>query len=66
MLNIKWGNTEDVCSNPGTGRYIMARTTTLNGGPLSLLGVIPSGRLKKLKYIDKWSSLSLCLSVRGM
>ena len=63
MLNIKWWNTEDVGSNPDTGRYIMARTTTLNGGPLSF-GLIPSGRLKKLKYIDKWSSLSLCLSVR--
>ena len=28
------------------------------------LGPIPSGRLKNLKDIDKWSSLSLCLSVR--
>ena len=36
-----------------------------NGGPLSL-GPIPSGRLKNLKDVDKWSSLSLCLSVRGM
>ena len=30
------------------------------------LGPIPSGRLKTLKDVDKWSSLSLCLSVRGM
>ena len=25
------------------------------------MGPIPSGRLKNLKDIDKWSSLSLCL-----
>ena len=30
------------------------------------LGPIPSGRLKNLKDVDKWSSLSLCLPVRGM
>ena len=30
------------------------------------MGPIPSGRLKNLKDIDKWSSLSLYLSVRGM
>ena len=33
--------------------------------PLSL-GPIPSGRLKNLKDIDNWSSLSLYLPVRGM
>ena len=27
---------------------------------------IPSGRLKNLRDVDKWSSLSLCLSVRRM
>ena len=42
----------------------MAPLTTYNGGPLSL-GPFPSGRLKNLKDVDKWSSLSLCLSVRG-
>ena len=55
----------DAGSNPGTGRYIVAWMTTLNGGPLSL-GPIPSGRLKNLKDVDKWSSLSLYLQVRGM
>ena len=30
------------------------------------LGPIPSGRLKNLKDVDKWSSLSLNLPVRGM
>ena len=30
------------------------------------LGLIPSGRLKNLKDVDKWSSLSLYLQVRGM
>ena len=30
------------------------------------LGLIPSGRLKKLKDVDKRSSLGLCFSVRGM
>ena len=30
------------------------------------LGPIPSGRLKNLKDVDKWSSLSLHLPVRGM
>ena len=34
-------------------------------GPLSL-NPIPGDRLKNLRDIDKWSSLSLCLSVRGM
>ena len=43
----------------------MARMTTQNGGPLSL-GPIPSGRLKNLKDVDKWSSLSFYLPVRGM
>ena len=43
----------------------MARMTTENGGPLSL-GPIPIGGLKNLKDVDKWSFLSLCLSVRGM
>ena len=52
-------------SNPGTDRYIVARMTTLNGGPLSL-GPITSGRLKNLQDVDKWSSLSLYLPVRGM
>ena len=33
--------------------------------PLSL-HPFPSGRLKNLMDVDKWSSLSLCLSVRGM
>ena len=37
----------------------------INGDPLSL-GPISSGRLKKLKDVDKWSSLSLYLPVRGM
>ena len=58
-------NTEDMGSNPGTGRCIVAQMTTSNGSPMSL-GPIPSGKLKKLKDVDKWSSLSLCLSVRGM
>ena len=35
------------------------------GGPLSL-GPIPSDRLKSLRDVGKWSSLSLCLSVRGI
>ena len=43
----------------------MARMTTQNGGPLSL-APISGGRLKNLKDIDKWSSLSFYLSVRGM
>ena len=30
------------------------------------LDLILSGKLKNLKNIDKWSSLSLCLSVKGM
>ena len=30
------------------------------------LAPIPSGILRNLKDVDKWSSLSLCLSVRGM
>ena len=52
-------------SNPGTARYKVAWMATKNGGPLSL-GPIPSGRLKNLKDVDKYSSLSLCLSVWGM
>ena len=56
-------NSEDVGSISGTGRYIVARMTTQNGGPLSL-GPIPSGRLKNLNDVDKWSSLSLYLPVR--
>ena len=43
----------------------MAWMTTYNGGPLSL-GPVPSGRLKNLKDVDKWSSLSLYLPVRGI
>ena len=38
---------EDVGSNPGTGRYIVAPMTTKNGSPLSL-----GGRLKNLKDVD--------------
>ena len=30
------------------------------------MGPVPSGRLKNLKDIDKWSSLNLYLPVRGM
>ena len=52
-------------SNPGTGRYIVAQMTIKNGGPLSFVPG-PSGRLKNLKDVNKWSSLSLCLSVRGI
>ena len=52
-------NVEDMVSNPGTGRYILARMTTCNGGSLSL-GPIHICRLKNLKDVDK---LSLCLSV---
>ena len=58
-------NTEDMGSNSGTGRYIVARMTTGNGGPLSL-GPIPSGRLQNLRDIDKWSPLSFCRSAREM
>ena len=58
-------NTEDVGSNPSTCRYTVALMNPKNGGPLSL-GPIPMGRLKNLKDVDKWSSLSLCLAVRGM
>ena len=29
------------------------------------LGPIPSGRLKNLKDLDKWPSMSLCFSLRG-
>ena len=43
----------------------MAQMTTKNGGPLSLVP-ISSGRLKNLKDVDKWSCLSLYLSVGGM
>ena len=45
----------------------MAKVTcvTLNPDPLSL-SLIPSGRLKNLRDVDKWSLLSLCLSVKGM
>ena len=32
----------------------------------SVFGSCPSGRLKNLKDVDKWSSLSLCLSVRDL
>ena len=46
-------------------RYIVAQMTSKNDGPLSL-GPIPSGRLKNLKDVDKWSSLSFYLPVRGM
>ena len=45
----------------------MRRLRTVFSGtrPLSL-GPIPSDRLKNLKDVDKWSSLSLYLPVRGM
>ena len=49
--------------NPGTGLYLVAVMTTENGIPMSLRPT-PSDRLKNLKDIDKWSFLSLCLSVR--
>ena len=45
-------NTEEVGSNPGTARYIVAQRITLNGGPLSLSPIL-SGRLKNLKDVDK-------------
>ena len=32
---------------------------------MAAIGPIPSGRLKNLKDVDKWSSLSLYLSVMG-
>ena len=54
-----------MCLISGTGRYIVARMITYNGSPLSL-DPISSDRFKNLKDIDKWSSLSLCLSVRGI
>ena len=53
------GNTEDIVSNPGTGKYIVARMITENDSSLSL-------GLKNRRDIDKWLSLSLCLSVRGI
>ena len=37
----------------------------LSGGPLSL-DVIPSGRLKNLRDVDKWLSLRFCYPVRSM
>ena len=30
------------------------------------MGSVPSGRLKNLKDVNKWSSLTLYLSIRGM
>ena len=30
------------------------------------MGPIPSGRLKHIRSVDKWLSLRLCHSVRGM
>ena len=39
--------------------------TTQNGGHPSL-GPIPSSRLNKLRDIDKWPSLRMCLSVCGL
>ena len=33
--------------------------------PLSVM-LIPSGRLKNTRDVDKWSSLRICLSVRGL
>ena len=57
MGNTLSRNTEDVGSNPGTGRYIVARMTTSNGGPVSL-GHVHSDRLNNLKDVDKYSSLS--------
>ena len=44
-------------SNPWTGRYIVDQMTSINGSALSL-DPIPSGRLKNLKDVDKWSSFS--------
>ena len=38
----------------------------LNTNFVLFTGPIPSGRLKNIEYVDKWSSLSLCLSVMGM
>ena len=58
-------NIEDLGSSQGTGRYIIAQMTSLNGIPLSL-GPIPSERLKKHTDVDKSSSFCLCLKVRGM
>ena len=52
-------------SNPCTDRYRVAHVNTYNGDPLPMYP-IPSGRLKNLKDIDKWLSLSLGLLVRGM
>ena len=46
-------------------KQIVGRTTIQNDSLLSL-GSISSGRLKKLCEVDTWSSLSICLSVRGM
>ena len=53
-------NTEDVGSVPDTGRYIVARMTTENGGPLSL-DPISSGGLKNLKDVDNVSNLRAIL-----
>ena len=52
-------NAEDVGSNPSKERYIMAHMTTYTGGPLSLG---PSGRLKNITDVDKWSSSAEPLS----
>ena len=45
---------EDVGSNLGTGRHIVAWVTIYNGAPLSLVD-IPSGRLKNLRGLDNTS-----------
>ena len=64
MLCLKWGlvinspkNVLDLGSIPGTGIDIVAKVTTQNGGSLFLYPIL-SGRLKKVKDVDKWSSLS--------
>ena len=46
-------NTENLGSNLSTGRY-------------SVTSSYPSGRLKNLRGIEKWSCLSFCLLVRRM
>ena len=43
----------------------MIQMTTRDGGPLSL-GYIPSCRLKNARDVDDWSSLRICLSIKGM
>ena len=57
-------NPEHLGLKPGKGKYIMT-WTTWNGSPLSV-GPIPSDRLNNFRDIDKWSSLSPCLSNKRM